>query len=199
MNIRTFEVQTFDYVYTLDPHTAFDGSSRHAVVNLYDSLYDVGDDGTVSPAIAEALPRYDEVAGRLEATMPVRRNVQFHDGSMLKVSDVVYSLRRSALLHDGMASMWHDVLLGTPAAHPSDGALAEMFERFGSTEDAVTITLDRPFAPLVKFLAQWSLILPRRWCSERGGWTGEMADLPRARDSSQSPLDREPTAADRTS
>lgn len=191
MRIRTFEVQTFDYVYTLDPHRAFDGSSRHAVVNLYDSLYDVGDDGTVSPAIAEALPRYDEGAGRLVVTMPVRRNVRFHDGARLEVSDVVYSLRRSALLHDGMASLWHDVLLGTPAAHPSSGALAEMFARFGSTEDAVTITLDRPFAPLVKFLAQWSLVVPRGWCSERGGWTGEMADLPRARNSSPSPLDRE--------
>ena len=43
MSARTFEVQTFDYVYTLDPHRAFDGSSRHAVVNFYD---DVGEDGT---------------------------------------------------------------------------------------------------------------------------------------------------------
>lgn len=191
MGARTFEVQTFDYVYTLDPHRAFDGSSRHAVVNFYDSLYDVGEDGTVRPAIADALARYDEVDGRVRATMPVRPDVRFHDGTPLEVQDLVYSLRRSALLHDGLASLWHDVLLGTPAAHPSDQALAEMFARFGSTDGAVTVILDRPFAPLEKFLAQWGLILPRRWCSERGGWTGELTDLQRVRDSARSPLDRE--------
>ncbi|MBC7762810.1 MAG: hypothetical protein H7201_13655 [Candidatus Saccharibacteria bacterium] len=129
--------------------------------------------------------------GRFRATVPVRPDVRFHDDTLLEVSDVVYSLRRSALLHDGMASLWHDVLLGTPAAHPSDEALAEMFAKFGTTDGAVTIVLDRPFGPLEKFLAQWSLILPRKWCSERGGWTGELSDLQRVRGSAQSPLDRE--------
>lgn len=191
MSARRFEVQTFDYIYTLDPHTAFDGSRRHAAVNPYDSLYDVGEDGTVGPAIAEALPLCDEVDGRFRATIPVRSGVRFHDDTLLEVTDVVYSLRPSALIHDGMASLWHDVLLGTPAARPSDGALAEMFARFGSTDGAATIIPDRPFAPLGKFLAQWSLILPRGWCSERGGWTGELSDLERVRDSAQSPLDRE--------
>jgi ABC-type transport system substrate-binding protein len=78
---------------TFDPVEARSHAEVQIVTLLYDSLYQIGDDGQARPHLAEALPAFAP-DGR-EVRVRLRPGVFFHDGSPLGVRDVVESLERS--------------------------------------------------------------------------------------------------------
>ncbi len=76
---------------TLDPLLASSHAEVTLVGLLYDGLYRVDAGGRVVPHLAEAMPA---MAG-LEARIPLRAGVRFHDGKPLKPADVVATLQRA--------------------------------------------------------------------------------------------------------
>ena len=77
---------------TFDPVEARSHADVQLVALLYDSLYQVGDDGVVTAHLALAHPTIS--ADGREARVRLRPGVLFHDGSALASRDVVASLER---------------------------------------------------------------------------------------------------------
>lgn len=76
---------------TIDPLLAASYAELTLVGLVFDGLYRVDAAGRVVPHLAEAMPT---TAG-LEARIPLRAGVRFHDGKPLKPADVVASLQRA--------------------------------------------------------------------------------------------------------
>jgi peptide/nickel transport system substrate-binding protein len=76
---------------TPDPLLAASHAELSVVGLVYDGLYRVDAAGRVVPHLAEAAPT---VVG-LEARIPLRAGVRFHDGKTMKPADVVASLQRA--------------------------------------------------------------------------------------------------------
>lgn len=83
---------------TLDPQAAQSHAELTLVELVFDTLYRVGPTGTVASHLAAGLPVLD--AARTTATIALRPQVRFHDGSLLTAGDVVASLER---LRSGVA------------------------------------------------------------------------------------------------
>ncbi|MEV6686383.1 ABC transporter substrate-binding protein [Streptomyces sp. NPDC051130] len=171
-------IDAFDVHSTLDPHRAFDTAARHPVLNSYDSLLSIAGGETV-PALAEALPVVTQRKGEWWASIPIRLDVRFHDGSMLAVEDAVYSLRRGVITAPGPSSLWSDALLGAPLTEVTADAAADMVKRIQATAEGVLLRMAGPYSPLDALLVQWSLIVSRAWCADAGEWDGTPASVPR--------------------
>ncbi len=77
----------------LDPVTQDGNINIWVFMNIYDQLIRVTDDGlTLQPMLAE---KWDISADNLTYTFHLRQGVKFSDGTPLKASDVVYSLKRA--------------------------------------------------------------------------------------------------------
>lgn len=76
---------------TLDPPLAQSHAEMSAIGLVFDTLYRVGSDGVVVPHLAAALP----VVQKDSVRIAIRKDVLFHDGSLLGVADVVASLERA--------------------------------------------------------------------------------------------------------
>ncbi|MDX2089064.1 MAG: ABC transporter substrate-binding protein [Kofleriaceae bacterium] len=76
---------------TLDPPAATAHAELTAIDLVFDTLYRVGPDGLVQPHLALALP---EAAGKDRVRIKLRKEVRFHDGTLLTPPDVVASLER---------------------------------------------------------------------------------------------------------
>jgi peptide/nickel transport system substrate-binding protein len=90
----------------IDPAVGSDASSSSALVNLYDSLVFPLADGTVAPWLAES---WESSADGLTWTFSLRQDVQFHDGSELEASDVVYSFNRLQTVGEGFGYLFSGV------------------------------------------------------------------------------------------
>lgn len=187
----TLVIDVFDDPMTLDPHKAFDTSSRHPVLNVYDGLLGLDDDRRPYPVLAAGLPAGTERGGAWEVVIPIRDGIRFHDGTALTVDDAVYSLRRMAITADGPASLWADALLGAPIPRLSEAAAEEMTGRITATDDGVRLRLPAPYRPLDMLLVQWSLVGSRQWCAERGEWDGDVATAVRFIRRGRTPLDEQ--------
>src|SRR5207237_9569243 len=88
-------VAVFDDPQTCDPHVAYETSSRHVVLNVYESLLGFDETGRrLVPRLAVEVPKaVDGIAYRFR----IREGVVTHRGSLLGVADVVYSLRRAVI------------------------------------------------------------------------------------------------------
>ncbi len=182
-------IDVFDDPLTLDPHKAFDTSSRHPVLNVYDGLLGLDEDRQLYPLLAAALPSTRERNGRWEVSVPIRQGHRFHDGAPLGVEDVVYSLRRMVITAEGPAALWAEALLGAPLTRLSAPAAEEMARRIAPTSDGVLLRLPAPYRPLDVLLVQWSLAVNRVWCAERGEWDGDLVSVARFVDRGATALD----------
>ena len=182
-------IDIFDDPVTLDPHKAFETSSRHPVLNVYDGLLGLDEDRRLYPVLAAALPSTRERNGEWVVSVPIRPGLRFHDGAGLDVEDVVYSLRRMVITAEGPAALWAEALLGAPLARLSAPAAGEMARRIAPGGDGVLLRLPAPYGPLGALLVQWSLVVSRAWCAERGEWDGDLASVSRFVDRGATALD----------
>lgn len=178
-NANAVTISVFDDPLTCDPHKAYDSSSRHVVLNVYESLlrYD-NEQNSVRPCLSPEVPSPIICPnGQVEYLFSIREGVLFHDGSVMTADDVVYSLRRVLLSSPNISALWVEALLGYRLADPDVTQVLAACERIQPHRSGVLITLAKPFSPFLNLVAHWSLILPRGWAVSQGEWNGELKDL----------------------
>ncbi len=127
---------------SFDPYICAEQPCGELLHNVFDGLVSVSDAGKISPALAIAWDRLDEVRFRLS----LRRGVKFHNGEVLDAEAVRFSLMRASQAYG--ATAWFpeiarvdivdpyvvDVVLKAPdslflyrARAPRSGAAAEIF------------------------------------------------------------------------
>lgn len=79
-------------VSSVDPVKATTFGATQLLTALGDTLYRLREDGSLEPALATALPRLSN--GGRTVTIPLRRDVRFHDGTRFDAAAMVFSLRR---------------------------------------------------------------------------------------------------------
>lgn len=77
---------------TLDPTFAGTAGAREVFINMCERLFDLDADGNLIPQLATALPTFS--ADGLTATIDVRTDAKFNDGTTLDAAAVVTSLER---------------------------------------------------------------------------------------------------------
>lgn len=171
---------------SLDPVYSYDGVTHGMLINVYDTLLKFkGSSLTeLEPSIATQVPT---VENRLLSkdgktyTFPIRKNVQFHDGTILTPEDVVYSLQRFLIsdISGGPSSLLLEPILGVSSTRNEKGEIVVDFKDIASAVrvegDNVVVTLKRPFAPFLSIVARWSYIVSKPWAVSRGAWDGTEA------------------------
>ena len=76
---------------SLDPNNALNDCAMRVTTNVYDTLVRMDGNFTAQPCIAES---WDVSADGLEYTFKIRDGVKFHNGDLLTVDDVCFSLQR---------------------------------------------------------------------------------------------------------
>ncbi len=82
---------------SLDPHIAVAAGTDEVLFNVFEGLVKPDKDGNFVEAVAES---YVIAEDALSYTFTLRENVKFHNGDVVTVDDVVYSLKRCAGLLD---------------------------------------------------------------------------------------------------
>ncbi|MEB3233846.1 MAG: ABC transporter substrate-binding protein [Cyanobacteriota bacterium] len=77
---------------TVDPAAASTIGAMQLLSAIGDPLYAVRSDGSIEPRLATALPRIS--ADGLQVVVPLRRGVQFHDGTPFNAAAMVFTLER---------------------------------------------------------------------------------------------------------
>lgn len=83
---------------SLDPHKAVASGTEEILFNLYDGLVNPDSEGNLVDALAESHTISED--GTVY-TFTLRKNVKFHDGSLMTAQDVKYSLDRCADTSNG--------------------------------------------------------------------------------------------------
>ncbi len=78
---------------SMDPHIAKAAGTREVLFNVYEGLVKPDTDGNLQPAIASDYTISDDAK---VYTFTLRDGVKFHDGSVVTVADVKYSIERNA-------------------------------------------------------------------------------------------------------
>ena len=76
---------------SLDPNNSLHDCAMRVTTNIYDPLIRMDEHFTAQPCIAES---WDVSADGLEYTFKIRDGVKFHNGDLLTVDDVCFSLQR---------------------------------------------------------------------------------------------------------
>ncbi|MHB8598410.1 MAG: ABC transporter substrate-binding protein [Ktedonobacteraceae bacterium] len=179
MGERELLIAVFDDPFTCDPHVAYDSSSRHVTLNIYESLlrYDASSH-SIFPCLATQVPEPSSTEDGIEYIFPIRQDVFFHDDTLLTPQDVIYSLRRAISTAPALCVLWLEVLLGKRLANPTLEQVLAGCQQIRLHEQGVSITLRQPFSPFPAFVAHWSEILPLRWAIMKGEWDGTLETLP---------------------
>jgi len=82
---------------SLDPHIAVAAGTDEVLFNIFEGLVKPDKDGNFVEAVAE---KYVISEDAMTYTFTLRENVKFHNGDIVTVDDVVYSLKRCAGLLD---------------------------------------------------------------------------------------------------
>ena len=119
---------------TLDPMASTADLVGTIMLHVYELLYTFDANWNVTPMLAESLPAISN--GGLVYTIPLRKGVKFHNGREMTSDDVVASLRR-----------WMDTA-------PRGKAVGKEIKSLeAKAPNAIVITLNRPYAPLLAHLA----------------------------------------------
>lgn len=92
---------------TIDPGKIKDYTEYMAAVNLYDSLTTVNPDGSVVPQLAESWSVADD---NKTYTFKLKAGATFQDGTLVKASDVVYTIKRLLALNEGPSFLFADIV-----------------------------------------------------------------------------------------
>ncbi|MDO5734540.1 MAG: ABC transporter substrate-binding protein [Eubacteriales bacterium] len=77
----------------LDPHRAISAGTKELLFNVYEGLFKLDPEGIFTPALAKS---YEVEDNGKSLIIHLAENVKFHDGSLLNIDDVLYSLSRAA-------------------------------------------------------------------------------------------------------
>ncbi len=171
---------------SLDPVFSYDGVTQGMMINVYDTLLKFKGSSMTEflPSVSEQVPSVEN--GLISAdgrtyTFPIRKGIQFHDGTELTPEDVRYSLLRFMLsdVSGGPSSLLLEPVLGITSTRDEKGNLTADFK---AAEKAirvdgqnVVVTLKQPFAPFLGIVARWGYITPKNWVIAHGGWDGTEA------------------------
>ncbi len=128
----------------LDPHLSTATATRNMMENVYETLVVVSPQLRILPGLAESWKASDD---GLTWTFALRGGVKFHNGRVMNVGDVVYSINRI-----------RDPQVKAPRA----GDFAEVDTITAAGPNTVVFKLKKPFSPLLAKLA-WStnVIVPK--------------------------------------
>lgn len=85
---------------SLDPHVTTAAGTREVLFNVFEGLMKADPEGNIIPAVAEKCDVSDDAK---VYTFTLREGVTFHNGQIVTVDDVVYSISRCAgMLDDGI-------------------------------------------------------------------------------------------------
>jgi len=87
----------------IDPAVGMDNAADIAMVNLYDTLVKIGDDGTPQP---EAAKSWDFDQATDTYTFHLNTGIKFHAGGELAASDVAFSLNRMLTIGQGWSYLF---------------------------------------------------------------------------------------------
>ena len=119
--------ESFSWPDRIDPAVGNDFASSTSLANLYDTLVFPNAKGGVDPWLATS---WDISPDGVTYTFHLRSGVKFHDGSLLKASDVVYSYDRIKTIGEGYGYL---VTTGVTSVSAPDDA-------------TVVITIEKPSA-----------------------------------------------------
>ena len=173
---------------TLDPVYPYDAVTQGMMLNVYETLlmFKGSSLSEYEPALANKIPSVKNgliSKDGLTYTFPIRKNVKFHNGNILKPEDVKYSLLRFMLTDPsgGPASLMLEPVFGLASTRDSKGKLllskTEIENAVKVKGDTVIVKLKRPFAPFLSIIARWSYIMNKQWCVENGEWNGAYETL----------------------
>jgi len=197
-NPDTFTYITFGDAETLDPNWSYESFGGGVLQNVYDPLVWLKKDSVteVVPWLAE---KWDISPDGKTYTFNIRKGVQFHEGGELKASDIAYALQRGLLQDrtDGPQNLYMQPLFDLPSIKdlaaqeagmnetpedindiPASGLKAACEKvmntiKADDTNNTLTITLNRPFAPWLQLMAgYWSVGMSKDWVIKQGGWDG---------------------------
>ena len=83
---------------SLDPHKAVAAGTEEVFFNMFEGLVKPDSDGNLNPAVASD---YTISEDKKTYTFTLRDGVKFHDGSLVTVEDVIYSIERCADTSEG--------------------------------------------------------------------------------------------------
>ena len=119
---------------TLDPMASTADLVGIITQHIYELLYTFDINWNVTPMLAESMPVISKDG--LVYTIPLRKDVKFHNGKEMTSDDVVTSLKR-----------WMDTA-------PRGKAVAKEIKSLEAKgPNSIVITLNRPYAPLLAHLA----------------------------------------------
>lgn len=153
-------LSTTSGVGSLDPHFYTAANDGRFVNNIYDALYDevYKDDANGLPvkSLEPILATGCEVnADATEYTFKLKQGVKFHNGDIMKASDVVYSIKRCQT---------------APAFAMFTGPIADVVE---VDESTVKVTLSSPFAGFLSSV-QMIKIVNQKFFEENGDKVNEL-------------------------
>ncbi len=173
---------------TLDPVYPYDAVTQGMMLNVYETLlmFKGSSLNEYEPALASKIPTVKNgliSKDGLTYTFPIKKNVKFHNGNILKPEDVKYSLLRFMLTDPsgGPASLMLEPVFALASTRDSQGQLIlskkEIENAVKIKGDSVIVKLKRPFAPFLSIIARWSYIMNKQWCLENGEWNGKYETL----------------------
>ncbi len=193
-------VDTIGEPETLDPAWAYDTASGDVIFNVYETLlffavdrtlgpYDAGKTGEFVPklAVSWAVADINEVSPDgltwlKRLTFNIRAGVQFHDGNVMKPSDVEYSFERELVQDRAGGPQWmlYYPLLGVygatdPATDPNFGSKIDNAVQSDDVAGTVTLNLviSYPTLTLLQILSQtWSSVVEKSWAVSMGDFDG---------------------------
>ena len=83
---------------SLDPHLAVAAGTEEVLFNLFEGLVKTDPEGNLIPAVASD---YDISEDGKTYTFTLREGIKFHNGDLVTVEDIVYSIQRLAGTESG--------------------------------------------------------------------------------------------------
>ena len=130
---------------SLDPHTTTAAGTSEVLFNIFEGLMKPTENGDLVPAVASDYTISDD--GTVY-TFTLRDGIKFHNGKLVTVEDIVYSIKRSAgLLGDASVKV--------------KSALSNISDVVAKDDKTVQITLKTPDTELLAYLT--TAIMPANY------------------------------------
>ena len=131
---KTLSIATPADAKSLDPHLTNDTPSANIMINMYENLMTLDEDGNPVGQLAEKWEKIDELSYKFY----LKQGVLFHNGEEMKASDVKFSLLRAMNIE------------GSSVSHVVGDIDPEGFEIID--DYTIVIKLKRPFSVFLSYL-----------------------------------------------